>query len=329
VHLFAPLLQRRFGCSHVLLLAFLIPHVAVASPSAHQRDSLTPEPGSVAGLGPVANSGDAIMQFRLAYSLLFDPRVQHTNPDYATGLSLLRSSALQHFAPAQFFLGYAYEHGQGVPVDYSQAAENYRASAVQGYAAAENNLCALYYHGLGVPKDLTVAFEYCRSAALHGSPVGQYHLGSFYYYGYGTARDVAKAVEWTRTAAEHGFADAQLSLAKFYSDGTGVPIDFSEAAHWAKLAAEQGLGPAAHEYAYLCENGIGVSRDYVSAYLWYSRALADGDKSAGARVKAVAHHLSREERDQAKSILAADASHPQQSVPEDGASGLPLTASPL
>jgi len=324
VHLFAPPIHRHFSLAFVFLLLITVPRGTVASPSAHQRDSIPDVPG----LQPIADSGDSIAQFKLAYSLLFDPHTQHPNPDYATGLRLLRSSASQHFAPAQFFLGYAYEHGQGVPVDYAQAAENYRASALQGYAAAENNLCALYYHGFGVPKDLTLAFEYCRSAALHDSPVGQYHLGSFYYFGYGTAPDVAKAVEWYRASAEHGFAAAQLNLANFYSEGTGVPIDFTEAAHWAKLAAEQGVSQAASKYAYLCENGIGVPRDYVAAYLWYSRAVAEGDKFAAARVKAVAHHLSRSERDQAKSMLATEATRPQQPSSGGAISDQSLTASP-
>ena len=148
MHLFAPPLKRQFCFASILFFAFAIPRATVASSSAHQHDSVSTEPS----LQPVTSSGDAIAQFKLAYSQLFDPHTQHANSDYATGLRLLRSSASQHFAPAQFFLGYAYEHGQGVPVDYAQAAENYRAAALQGYPAAENNLCALYYHGFGVPK---------------------------------------------------------------------------------------------------------------------------------------------------------------------------------
>jgi TPR repeat protein len=94
-----------------------------------------------------------------------------------------------------------------------------------------------------------------------------------------------------------------------------MPVNYTEAAHWSRLAAEQGLAHAASNYAYLCEQGFGIPQDYVAAYLWYSRASAAGDKFAASRLKPVSHHLSRAQREQANSTLAADASHPQQRSP--------------
>jgi TPR repeat protein len=107
-----------------------------------------------------------------------------------------------------------------------------------------------------------------------------------------------------------------------------VPVDYNEAAHWSRLAAEQGLPHAATNYAYLCEQGKGVPRDYVAAYLWYSRAAAAGDKTAAAPLKAVAHHLTRAQKDQANSQLAADASHPQPPEPGGATPDVSLMVSP-
>lgn len=265
---------------------------------------------SSADIPVIPSPGDAVTQYKLAFSLLFDT---HSTPDYVSAIRWLRSSASQHFAPAEFLLGYIYECGRGVPLDYSKAAENYLAAALHGDAGAENNLGGLYQYGRGFPKDINLAFKWYSAAAQHGNATGQYNLGTFYHLGYATPPDMVRAAGWFRASAEQGFARAQAELAVFYFRGTGVPIDYAQAAHWALLAAEQGLPHAAMNYAYLCEHGMGVPRDSLTAYIWYSRANAAGDKTAASHAKAVAHNLSRAQLDQAKSQLAAVAPHPPQS----------------
>jgi len=262
-------------------------------------------------------------QYKLACFLLFSP-----HPDPVSAVAPLLSAAARQFAPAEFLLGYLYEKGKGVPVDYAQAAEYYRAAAQQGYAPAENNLGGLYHDGRGVPKDMTLAFEAYRAGALHGNGVAQYNLAAAYYRGYGTDINLAKAVEWFHAAAEQGVAAAQANLARLYFQGIGVPVDYAQTAHWALLAAQQGLPHAAMNYAYLCEHGLGVPRSYVNAYLWYSRALAGGDTSATAHLKEVSHHLSHSQRDQANSVLAADASHSQKPPAGGANSDLSLIENP-
>jgi uncharacterized protein len=271
----------------------------LASPARQNDSSLTSMEAS-------AVSGDAAAQYQLAYKLLNDAQ-----PISEPALRWLRSSAAQHFAPAQFLLGYVYEHGRGVPVDYAQAAENYRAAAQQGYAPAENNLGGLYQYGRGVARDLSTALQWYRAAAQHGNPAGQYNLASFYFLGYGTERDVDQAIPWFRAAAQHGFAAAEANLAMLYFKGIGLPMDYTEAARWSRRAAEQGLPHAAANYAYLCEHGQGVPRDYVAAYLWYARAAAAGDKSSANRLKSVGHHLSHEQLKQVQSQVVAEASRPK------------------
>ncbi len=308
-----------------ILLAFLL----LSSSSIVRSAFALPTPGQDSpatrgGLEASAAAGDPGAQYKLAYSLLNDS----SHPDPASALTWLRSAASQHFAPAQFLLGYLYEHGQGVPNDYGQAAENYRAAARQGHPAAENNLGGLYQYGRGVPKDMSLAFECYRAAALHGNPAGQYNLGSFYYLGTATPRNLTDAVEWFRASANQGFAVAEANLSYLYFKGIGVPVDYAEAARWARLAAEQGLPHAATNYAYLCEHGKGVSRDYEAAYLWYSRAVAAGDHSAVPRLKSLAHHLTREQIDQANSQLAADATHPQSPDVSGAATDLSLIENP-
>jgi TPR repeat protein len=295
---------RAFSISFLLLLLLSVPHSAFAASFQDTQRILAPS----LSVPPSPPSPEVAAQYQRAYSLLFNP---HSTPDYTSALPLLRFSASQHFAPAEFLLGYLYDHGQGVPLDYAQAVEHYRAAASLGHGGAENNLGGLYQYGRGVPKDIHLAFQHYRAAAEHGNVMGEYNLATFYHLGYATPPDVVEAAKWFRAAADQGLASAQANLALFYFKGTGVPIDYAQSAHYSRLAAEQGLPHAAINYAYLCEHGMGVPRDYVAAYLWYSRAVARGDKSGASPLKSVAHHLSREQLQQANTQLAADASHSQ------------------
>ena len=314
-----PRLRTRTAWLTIFLASlFLAAHPTWAWPGS-QGDSHV----ALANVNTGVGSSDAIAQYKLAYSLLNEP---HGDP--ASALPFLRSAASQNFAPAQFLLGYLYEHGHGVPVDYVRAAENYRAAAAQGHAAAENNLGGLYQYGRGVPRELTQALEWYRASAQHGNPAGQYNLGSFYYLGYGTPRDLAQALQWFRASGEQGFAAAQANLALFYFKGLGVGVNFSEAAHWSRLAAEQGLPHAATNYAYLCEEGWGIPQDYLAAYLWYSRAIAGGDKSSSKRLKSVAHHLTHQQIKEIDSRVAADAARLKQQTTSAANQDPSLTEAP-
>jgi TPR repeat protein len=308
---------RWFSLAILMISFFLFPPLCNAFSTLQSRQSAAPS------VDP--SDGDAATQYKLACSLLLDAR---SAPDYPTAIRLLRSSASQHFAPAQFLLGYLYEHGRGVAVDYALAAENYRAAAGQGHAGAENNLGGLYQYGRGVPIDINQAFEWYRASAQHGNAMGQYNLGTFYRLGYATPPDFTRAAEWFLAAANQGLAAAEANLAIFYFKGMGVPIDNTQAAHWASLAAAQGLPHAAMNYAFLCEHGLGVPRNYYAAYIWYSRAAALGDNSGASHLKSLAHHLSRAQLDQANSQLAAEASHPQQPASAGAEGDLSLVENP-
>ena len=60
--------------------------------------------------------------------------------DYVTAAEWYRKAAKQGHVEAQFFLGFMYKKGKGVPQDYALAAEWYRKAAEQGYAKAQSKL---------------------------------------------------------------------------------------------------------------------------------------------------------------------------------------------
>lgn len=151
----------------------------------------------------------------------------------------LRLAAEQGNAVAQYNLGLAYIHGQGVPQDYKEAAKWARLAAEQGFAPAQSILGAYYREGLGVQQDYKESVKWFRMAAEQGFAAAQSDLGSFYATGQGVKPDHQEAVKWFRLAAEQGDAMAQFNLAIFYGKAAGVKHDYKEALKWFRLAAEQ------------------------------------------------------------------------------------------
>lgn len=294
-----------FFAQTFLFVVFSQPICSAARPAGQQDNST-----SVAELEARVKSGDAAAEFQLAFYFFQTGRPRN----YSIILNLLRSSAAQHYAPAQCMLGYLYEDGLGLSHDYRKAAENYLAAAVQDYVPAQQNLANLYYIGRGVHKDLGAAFKWYASAAEHGNPKAESNLGYLYYLGKGTRRDYSLAAKWLRAAAEQGDCRSEHLLGYLYYKGLGVPIDYKETAHWKSLAAEQGDPHAQADLGFLYESGQGVALDYVAAYFWYSRAMAGGVKAAAERRKTLARILTARQLEQAKTLVTSDTAEPRSSL---------------
>ncbi len=85
--------------------------------------------------------------------------------DYATAMREFRPLAKQSHAKAQFFLGFMYKYGLGVPQDLAEAVKWYRKAAEQGFARAQSNLGFMYRKGHGVPQDYVRAYAWYDLAA--------------------------------------------------------------------------------------------------------------------------------------------------------------------
>ncbi len=131
--------------------------------------------------------------------------------DDATALREFRPLAEQGHAGAQFYLGFMYKNGDGVPQDYKEALKWYNLSVEQGYAEAQANLGVMYAQGQVVEEDSEKAAELFRLAAEQGHATAQSLLGQSYSMGWGIEKNKNLAHMWFNVAASNGYKSAAKS----------------------------------------------------------------------------------------------------------------------
>jgi TPR repeat protein len=161
---------------------------------------------------------------------LSEAEAAHVARDFVRAATLFSSLAEQGIVPAQIYIGYMYEMGQGVPKDTTRAMGWYRRAADRGDAVAQFLLGALYRGGSGIPADDGQAVAWYRKAADQGYAAAQNNLAYMLENGIGTARDLGQAVALYRRAVDQGLGIAQVNLASMYEQGRGVARDPAMAA---------------------------------------------------------------------------------------------------
>jgi len=120
------------------------------------------------------NSGEAVKWYRKAADLspqaafklaamLIDGK--GVPQDYAQAMKLCQMAAKQNYVPAQFCVGYIYQHGLGVGTDLKQAAKSYEEASIRGYSPAMMALGEMYWKGAGKSMDRAEAYYYFFFAA--------------------------------------------------------------------------------------------------------------------------------------------------------------------
>lgn len=143
-------------------------------------------------------------------------------------LSEFHALAAGEYAPAQVFVGWAYEAGEGVQADANEARRWYQAatdagdpraayylgsltirqgkghegvklieqSAARGYAPAIYRLGLLYAEGVCVGRDQDKAVRYLNEASLLGHPFAQREVAVRLLRGQAGFRGILRAVLW-------------------------------------------------------------------------------------------------------------------------------------
>ena len=157
------------------------------------------------------------------------PRAQ-TVPTDTPEIAAMRVKANAGDADAQWFLGYAYDIGQGVPQDSTQAVAWYRKAAEQGDALAQTLLGLAYDKGQGVPQDYTQAVAWYRKAAEQGDAYAQNSLGGMYRLGQGVPQDYVESHKWRNLAVSrvaHPSPDKPLRCEDHVDATFGLPQGLS------------------------------------------------------------------------------------------------------
>ncbi len=130
--------------------------------------------------------------------------------------------------------------------DFAIGAELIRKSAGQGLAPAQYRLAKLHEKGLGVSRDLAEARKWTERAARGGNVKAMHDFAVYMAEGEGGPQSYAGAVEWFGRASQHGVVDSQYNLGVLYDQGLGISPDPAEALFWFSVADRQG-DPGARE----------------------------------------------------------------------------------
>lgn len=202
------------------------------------------------------------------------------SPDSPAAIAALRNQAEAGDANAQVRLGFAYEHGIGVPRDVAQAISWYQKSAAQGNAHGEYSLGVMSRYGIGVQQDYAQAVSLFQQAAGQGDRDAQNDLGTMYQTGQGVQQDYAQAIAWYQKAAAQDNVIAENNLGVLYQNGTGVKRDNAMAFAWYERAASQGYPPAEENLGWMYQSGLGTKPNDMQAITWYAKAAQQGNANA-------------------------------------------------
>lgn len=91
--------------------------------------------------------------------------VYFAKQNYSASYQQFKPLALQGNPQAQYYLGWQFANGKGLPQNSHKAIEWYKKSAEQGYPLAQYNLAVLYDKGQGVTQNFQQAFYWYNKAA--------------------------------------------------------------------------------------------------------------------------------------------------------------------
>jgi TPR repeat protein len=244
-------------------------------------------------------------------------------------LHWLERAAEVGFTPAEFALGLAYAHGEGVPTDDRAAVGWYQRAADKGDGGAASSLGWRYLQGVTLPQDESAGLVWLRRAAAQADTFSMANLvrvllarpdaashddalvwirrladaGDAQYQGMLGAlysgkmpqfkerlRDDAAALRWLKKAAAQGNGAAEVAIATAYLEGRGVPVDVRQAVGWLERSAARGNSEASLDLARLYTLGRGnVARDPDKARTHRERAAASPHPSIQKAAQALAN----------------------------------------
>ncbi|NAX46104.1 hypothetical protein CAG70_03695 [Photobacterium halotolerans] len=206
--------------------------------------------------------------------------IHRKNNDFITAFNWFKKSADKGNTDAHFYLGYAYDVGQGTTLDDVKAINHYKVAAEKGGdPTAMFNLGILYRDGEGTVIDKVTAFKWFEKSASTGHINAISELGNAYLYGQGTEKNYSKAFALlSKAAPENPYAAANLG--DMYHDGVGVEQSYATSFKWYLSAAQKGNSRAQYSLGNQYYFGRGIGKNYEQALNWYIKAAEQGNVQA-------------------------------------------------
>ena len=199
---------------------------------------------------------------------------------------------------ADYYIGLAaYNDG-----DYATALREWKPLAEQGDSNAQFYMGYMYRKGWGVPPNDKIASKWYTLAAEQGDSDAQHNLGQMYRRGEGVIQDYKTAMKWYRLSAEQGSSSAQNWLGTLTAQGNGVKQDYKTALKWYKLSAEQGNNWAHHNLGVMYEHGWGVIQDNVYAHMWTNISASNGKANGSKARDIIAKEMTSADISQAQNL---------------------------
>ncbi|MGH6955033.1 MAG: SEL1-like repeat protein, partial [Caulobacteraceae bacterium] len=261
---------------------------AQASPSAGPVAAVALTPSGLGASPPAAD-----------LSVPYSAAVAKIEAGESGGLTALRKLADQGYAPAQFYLGEAYQDGKaGMKKDPVLSRQWLERAAEGGDRTAMHNLALDYHDGVGGPRNAAVAAEWFRRAADLGLLDSQFNLAAIYEHGDGVSQNLAEAYKWYLIAARTGDAGSKAAATRVAGELTPEARAVAE-----RAAAEFQPAPPAASAAAGPPSSALVTAQRALNQLGYYQGPTDGQSSPALRLALAAY-----QRDQSLPVTgAADA----------------------
>lgn len=198
-------------------------------------------------------------------------------PEFLTRLDALARSGND---VAKNFVGFAFDHGFGVPENPLNAAAYFNWASAK-YPLAAYNLGLLYLKGRGVAKNEAMAMRLFSQAAEQGGIEPAFARIILFF---NARNDHAQTWVWAQKAASYNSRTGYYMIGKMLLDGTaptGDQVGVGDALSWLTKAAEMYSAAAANQLSRLYRDGKGVDRNLTMAAAWKIIAAGIGKQGAG------------------------------------------------
>ncbi len=188
---------------------------------------------------------------------------------------------------AQYFMGMAFDAGDGVPKNMALSLAWYRKAAAKNHPSALYDLALHYLEEKTNRASMELADKYMLRAARAGHREAQFQCAMTCFRGNTMPQDCEAGKNWLAKSAAEGWAKAEFTLYEMYFNGrlpaqgcSRYPQDRPEAVRWLRRAVEHDHLQAQTILAIMLIRGKDIPPDQTEAERLLRHAAGHGNSEA-------------------------------------------------